>query len=146
MGKREKPEFIDATNETICTFCDKKFDKGTSIRTHLSLFHKQEHKESRLIEKLAKKTCKYCRFIFTRSNDCQMHEMRCQFKLEEIKQEEKRLKLKEKMGIFPGPAEVLVKVPKGVEMTTVKQRVKKLTYKLLTQPNIFEGDVRDLQM
>ncbi|KEJ82664.1 MT-A70 family protein [Oxytricha trifallax] len=50
------------------------------------------------------------------------------------------------MGRFKGPAEILIKISKFQEIQIVIQTEKKLIYKLLSEPLVFEGDVRDLNM
>ncbi|KEJ82491.1 MT-A70 family protein [Oxytricha trifallax] len=146
MGKRHEYEIINTIVKIPCPYCQKEYDGGTSIRTHISLNHKDENKESRSLELELKKICLYCKKQFDRSYNCERHQLKCKDNHHHQTMLKKRKQTDEQMCNFKGPAIVTYRIPAGEEVYTLRQRLQKLIYKNLTKPVIYEGDVLEIKM
>ncbi|KEJ83168.1 MT-A70 family protein [Oxytricha trifallax] len=146
MGKKLDYEHVDATELVKCSYCSKSQTQGNSLNSHLNQRHREENKQDKKDLYKSKRVCIYCLKEFTRSNDREKHEVKCQNNYRHDQIIKKRKDADEKMGIFRGPKIVTLKINKGHELIPDKQKAKNLTYKNLKNQVLYEGDVKNLRM
>ncbi|KEJ82690.1 MT-A70 family protein [Oxytricha trifallax] len=146
MVRTSNLPIIDLVEVFKCQFCGSKHDSSGALSTHYSNYHKLEAKTTKERESILKRTCSGCDKLFSRSNDCSKHEPHCLQRQQKTKAIQKKKQNDSKQGFIQGPCMALVEVFKDHELLPLQRKTRNLHRKKLTDPVVFDGDVRDLEM